>query len=79
MKKHIPLVVLALAACAIALGQSRPHDERGVVAAVLDDLHDAASKADGPRYFSLFAPDAVFFGTDAGEPMKEAWVKYQVY
>jgi len=37
------------------------------VAAVLDDFHDAASKGDGVRYFSHFAPDAVFFGTDATE------------
>ncbi len=37
------------------------------VAAVLDDFHDAASKGDGVRYFSHFAPGAVFFGTDATE------------
>lgn len=34
---------------------------------VLDSLHDAASKADGLRYFELFSEDAVFIGTDAGE------------
>lgn len=34
---------------------------------VLNSLHDSASKADGERYFSLFAPDAVFLGTDATE------------
>lgn len=40
---------------------------------VLDQLHDAASKADGERYFSLFAPDAVFLGTDSTErwPIEE--------
>jgi hypothetical protein len=37
------------------------------VAKVLDALHDAASKAQADRYFALFAPDAVFLGTDAGE------------
>ena len=37
------------------------------IAGILDQLHDAASKADGERYFDLFAPDAVFFGTDATE------------
>ncbi|MCI0631404.1 MAG: nuclear transport factor 2 family protein, partial [Phycisphaerales bacterium] len=37
------------------------------VTLVLDELHDAASKADGKRYFALFAPDAVFLGTDATE------------
>jgi hypothetical protein len=34
---------------------------------VLDTLHDAAAKADGTRYWSCFAPDAVFLGTDATE------------
>jgi hypothetical protein len=33
----------------------------------LDQLHDAASKADGARYFKLFADDAVYIGTDAAE------------
>lgn len=34
---------------------------------VLDDFHDAAAKADGPRYFGHFADDGVFLGTDATE------------
>lgn len=34
---------------------------------VLDALHAAASKADGTAYFALYAPEAVFIGTDAGE------------
>lgn len=42
-------------------------DSRRAVAAVLDDLHAAASEADGDRYFAHFAPDAVFLGTDATE------------
>jgi len=33
----------------------------------LDALHAAAAAADGERYFALFAPDAVFIGTDAAE------------
>lgn len=33
----------------------------------LDQLHDAASKADGKRYFKLFTDDAIYIGTDAGE------------
>ena len=33
----------------------------------LDQLHDAASKADGGRYFKLFTDDAVYLGTDAAE------------
>lgn len=33
----------------------------------LDALHDAASKADGGRYFALFTSDAIYIGTDAAE------------
>ncbi len=35
----------------------------------LDDMHDAAARADEARYFAHFAGDAVFLGTDA----KERW------
>lgn len=51
---------LALATPAFAA----PEDD---VAAVLDQLHLAASKADGPAYFGLYTPDAVFVGTDVTE------------
>jgi hypothetical protein len=44
-------------------------DETARVVAVLDDFHDAASKADGKRYFAHFAAGGVFLGTDA----KERW------
>jgi len=44
-----------------------PASARDSVARVLDDFHDAASHADLERYFSHFAPNAVFIGTDAGE------------
>lgn len=47
-------------------------DEAGINF-TLDQLHDAASKADGDRYFDLFAPEAVFLGTDA----TERWTKAQ--
>ncbi|MFG0317980.1 MAG: nuclear transport factor 2 family protein [Planctomycetota bacterium JB042] len=40
---------------------------KAAVAAVLDDFHAAAAAADGRRYFSHFAPDGVFLGTDATE------------
>lgn len=47
------------------------------ILAVLDQLHAAASRADGPAYFALYAPEAVFIGTDAGE----RWTKeeFQAY
>lgn len=34
---------------------------------LLDDFHQAASQADGARYFGHFMPDGVFLGTDASE------------
>jgi len=37
------------------------------VEATLNRFHEAASKADGATYFALFAPEAVFIGTDAHE------------
>ena len=37
------------------------------IRATLDALHDAASRADAQRYWSLFARDAVFLGTDPAE------------
>lgn len=58
----LPLVLaLTLATRALA---ATPEEDIG---AVLDQLHAAASKADGPTYFGLYAPDAVFIGTDATE------------
>ena len=36
-------------------------------AAVVDRMHQAASRADGPEYFAQFAPDARFIGTDSSE------------
>lgn len=35
--------------------------------ALLDDFHDAAARADGPRYFGHFAKDGLFLGTDGSE------------
>ncbi len=34
---------------------------------VLDNLHDAAAKADWDHYFSLYSDDAIFLGTDVSE------------
>ncbi|KAL3782493.1 hypothetical protein ACHAW5_011101 [Stephanodiscus triporus] len=42
-------------------------DAKDAIAAVLDDFHDAASRADGVRYFRHFAADGIFLGTDANE------------
>lgn len=64
MKALMLLPVVALAALA-ATGGDEPRE--AAVAAVLDELHAAAAAADGERYFALFAPEAVFLGTDATE------------
>lgn len=40
---------------------------RLAVEQALNDFHDAAAKADKPRYLGHFAPNAVFIGTDPGE------------
>lgn len=62
----------SLALFSIAVGcASTPQTSRGArpgdVAAVLDDWHNAASKADFNRYFGHLTPDAIFIGTDANE------------
>lgn len=41
--------------------------EETTIATVLDSFHAAAARADAGAYFSLFAPDGVFIGTDATE------------
>jgi hypothetical protein len=50
-----------LAACAAPRAASSSPE------AALDALHAAAARADGPAYFALFAPGAIFLGTDASE------------
>ena len=37
------------------------------IEAVIDRMHQAASRADGQDYFNQFTPDARFIGTDATE------------
>jgi ketosteroid isomerase-like protein len=64
---------IAFAACMLAvLGVAAPqsHPQSRIISevdAVLNDLHDAASKANFDRYFSHFTEDAVFLGTDPSE------------
>jgi hypothetical protein len=54
------LLLPLLAACAAPPGVDQAD-------ATLDALHAAAARADGAAYFALFAPRAVFVGTDATE------------
>jgi hypothetical protein len=53
-------------------GSSQPDstaiaNDRNQISAVLDSFNTAAAKAEFERYFSYFADDAVFIGTDATE------------
>lgn len=49
-----------------AMSQSSSPDAADV-SATLDRFHTAASEADGATYFSLFADNGVFIGTDKSE------------
>lgn len=54
----------------MALPAAMSAQDRRSIASVdstLNQLHDAATKADGSRYFRLFTDDAVYIGTDADE------------
>jgi hypothetical protein len=67
-----PLALLALCAaiaCAPTEEVAAPDfgAERTAVDSVLTALHETASRGDWATYFALYAPDAVFFGTDATE------------
>jgi len=66
MMKSIIIVLMAAAFVTIAMTR-KPQDDSKAVADVLTALHANAAKADGVAYFELFAPDAVFLGTDASE------------
>jgi ketosteroid isomerase-like protein len=60
------LALLSQSCAAVSTGASA-NDARAEIERALDALHRAASEADGATYFALFAPDAVFYGTDASE------------
>jgi ketosteroid isomerase-like protein len=49
------------------LAAPAPAGDQADIGERLDAFHQAASEADGRAYFALFAPDAVFIGTDATE------------
>ena len=59
------MMLFTVAAATSAPASVPPHEV--AIASVLDGFHDAASKADGVRYFGYFASSGVFIGTDATE------------
>lgn len=54
-------------------------ENRVAIEQTLDELHEAAARAQEDRYFDLFADDAIFLGTDATErwtkPQFRAWAR----
>ena len=71
IRSWIVLVLLWMLACSTGarcpvVNAAVPSAD-GEIARVLDDWHDAASKADEARYFDHFAAEGVFLGTDATE------------
>ncbi len=64
MRHVLAALSLLLAALATPAFAATPEEDIG---AVLDRLHAAAARADGPAYFALYTPDAVFIGTDVTE------------
>ena len=69
--RRATLTILALfgslSLLALAAPGGSPATAADAIAEMLDDVHDAAAKADGDRYFGHFAEDAVFLGTDPAE------------
>lgn len=67
-------LLTAVSGCVVVKSEKDPsegvtpsRESRHSPGRTLDALHEAASKADGRRYFRLFTDDAVFLGTDASE------------
>jgi ketosteroid isomerase-like protein len=67
MRRIALAVSFALALAAFGAEAAPPPEASKAIEAVLDDWHDAAAKADEPRYFAHFTPDGVYLGTDATE------------
>ena len=78
LMKRLPRPALSALVAAAALSYCAPAPAPGpvtfdrsgataAVSAVLDSLHHNASVANEEAYFGLFAPEGVFFGTDATE------------
>ena len=67
MKRILLAMVLAMGAAAVAAEAAEVVSPSRAVGEVIDAWHAAAAAADEEKYFSYFAPDAVFLGTDATE------------
>ena len=61
------IIIAVIARPAPAQQPESTTPDEAAVSQVLDALHEAASNADGDRYFGLYTDDAIFLGTDASE------------
>jgi len=61
------LIILFIALAAPTWVQAQNAPAVASINSTLNEFHDAAAKADGRRYFSLFTDDGIFIGTDATE------------
>ena len=61
------LAILLMYAGSSISAQTQDARAVGLIDSTLNQFHDAAAKADGSRYFSLFTDDAIYIGTDASE------------
>ena len=66
-RREIAMFTALIAALALSQAATSAPTAEAQVASVLDRLNQASSTADEATYFSLFAPDARFIGTDANE------------
>lgn len=64
MRKFLTLLLIATSSTSLYAQQPAAVSE---IEATLNQFHDAASRADASRYFSLFTRDAIYIGTDAAE------------
>jgi uncharacterized protein (TIGR02246 family) len=67
MKRVVLAMVLATWAAAAIAQATVSTSLSTAIGETIDAWHAAAAAADEERYFSYFAPDAVFLGTDATE------------
>jgi hypothetical protein len=63
MRKLVTVVVMLWCVPVLA----GDNDQAVAIGEVLDTFHQAAARADGPLYFSLFFDGGVFIGTDVTE------------
>ncbi|MCC3862084.1 nuclear transport factor 2 family protein [Pseudemcibacter aquimaris] len=77
MQKLLFLIIATCLGFTAASAQEFEQDRKAIIA-VLDDFHDAASKADKDRYLGHFTEDGVFLGTDEWErwPLKPDFTDY---